>query len=134
MVKNMKIHRGEEFNILVLPRCQTLIQAIGHRMAYDAAVAVNLDACLVDMYVSSCINLDAAWYTEKGGLSRRQQGNMENMAIDAMSPRLNEFISLSGVEPYISAPIISSSGWKEYVNQLAVYGSSSRFNPTRARL
>ena len=134
IVKNMKSHRSEEYNIHILPQCQTLIEAIGHRMAYDAAVSVNLDPCLIDLYVSSCIKLDAAWFAEKGGLSRRRQREMENMAIDAMSPRLEEFIALADVEPYITAPIFSSSRWEEYVNEIPAYGSSSRFNRIGARL
>ena len=101
-------------------------------MAYDAAVSINLDPCLIDLYVSNCIKLDAAWFTEKGGLSRRRQREMENMAIDAMSPRLDEFIALADVEPYITAPIFSSSRWEEYVSEVPVNGSSSRFNRTGA--
>ena len=31
-------HRSETFNRAILPLCQPLVEAIGHRMAYDAAV------------------------------------------------------------------------------------------------
>lgn len=104
-----------------------LVQSIGHRIAYEAAISANVDPMLVDAYASSCISLDSAWYVENLGLSRKRQEEMSNAALDAILPRLEDFLTKSGVEPYISAPISSLKKWKEYEGQMAICGSSSQF-------
>lgn len=120
-------HRSEEFNRRVLPQCRLFVQSIGERMAYDAAVASGLDSCLVDMYVVSCIKHDPAWYSEELNLSRARVQAMEDAAIESMYPRLEEFIARTEVEPYISAPLLSSRRWEAYESQMTVYGDSPRF-------
>ncbi|KAK0468077.1 acyl-CoA dehydrogenase NM domain-like protein [Desarmillaria tabescens] len=120
-------HRSEEFSRQVLPRCRLFVQSIGERMAYDAAVASGLDPCLVDMYVVSCVKHDSAWYSEELNLSRARVQAMENAAIESMYPRLEEFIARTEVEPYISAPLLSSRQWEAYERQMTVYGDSPRF-------
>jgi hypothetical protein len=40
------------------------MQAIGHRMAYDAAIEAAVDPVLIDIYTSSVILSDSAWYSE----------------------------------------------------------------------
>lgn len=120
-------HRSEEFNRQVLPQCRLFVQSIGERMAYDAAVASGLDSCLVDMYVVSCIKHDPAWYSEELNLSRARVQAMEDAAIESMYPRLEEFIVRTEVEPYISAPLLSSRRWEAYERQMTVYGDSPRF-------
>ncbi|TFY55180.1 hypothetical protein EVJ58_g8413 [Rhodofomes roseus] len=121
---NMKHHRSPDFDRLILPECVNLVQAIGHRMAYDAAVAAGVESGLIDLYVASCIKLDAAWYVEQLGLSRAEQRAMENSAVDAVFPRLQELFERMDVEPYISAPLISDEKWDQYVKSLVTYGDS----------
>ncbi|KAK0498509.1 acyl-CoA dehydrogenase NM domain-like protein [Armillaria luteobubalina] len=111
-------HRSEEFNRQVLPQCRLFVQSIGERMAYDAAVASGLDSCLVEMYVVSCIKHDPAWFSEELNLSRAKVQAMENAAIESMYPRLQEFIARTEVEPYISAPLLSSRRWEAYERQM----------------
>lgn len=126
----MRHHRSDDFDRVILPECQPLVQAIGHRMAYEAAVTANVDPCLIDVYVASCVKLDSAWYVENLGLSRLEQREMEGKAIDAMFPRLEEFLELTEVEPYISAPIVSEEKWNGYISGLAACGDSQVCEPT----
>jgi hypothetical protein len=117
-------HRSEEFDRLILPECLPFIQAIGHRMAYDAAVKSNVDQCLIDLYVASCIKLDPAWYVENLSLSRQTQREREASAIDAVFPRLEEYLAKLPVKPYITAPIVSDETWSEHVASLKTNSSS----------
>ncbi|KAF8903470.1 acyl-CoA dehydrogenase NM domain-like protein, partial [Gymnopilus junonius] len=119
-------HRASDFDRLVLPDCLPLVQAIGHRMAYDAAVNAGIDTCLVDLYEASCVRLDTSWYVEKLGLSRSRQREMEATAMDKVFPRMEGFLAEMAVEPYILAPIISDERWAEYVSSLPSYPSSSQ--------
>lgn len=114
----MKSHRSAEFDSIVLPQAMTLIQVIGHRMAYDAAVAAKVDQCLIDLYVASCVKLESAWYVENAGLSRSEQQEMERKAIDAVFPRMEEFLEKMDVEPYISAPLVSDDSWEAFLDTL----------------
>ncbi|KZT68534.1 acyl-CoA dehydrogenase NM domain-like protein [Daedalea quercina L-15889] len=118
----MKSHRSPDFDRLILPECLHLVQAVGHRMAYDAAVAADVDPCLINLYVASCVKLDAAWYVEKLGLSRAEQRSMESDAVDVVFERLQGFLDQMDVEPYISAPLISDESWSRYVDNLVTFG------------
>ncbi|THH16516.1 hypothetical protein EW146_g4131 [Bondarzewia mesenterica] len=132
LLAGMRHHRSADFDLYILPECLSLIQAIGHRMVYDAAVAANLDACLVDLYVASCVKLDSAWYVEKLGVSRRAQRDMENKAIDAVYPRLEEFLDKLALDPYITAPIFSEDRWERFVNSLPTFPPSRGFRDDSA--
>lgn len=92
-------------------------------MAYDAAVNANIDPTLVDLYQVSCIKADSAWYVEKLGLSRLAQREMEIRAIDAVFPRLEEFLGQMDLDSYITAPIISDAKWQQYVSELQTFSS-----------
>lgn len=120
---NMRHHRSPEFERYNLPHCLGLVYAIGNRMAYDAAVEAKVDPVLVDLYVASCIKSDSAWYVEKLGLTRLEQREMEINAIDAVYPRLDEFLGSMDMESYITAPIISDESWKDYVSGLEKFST-----------
>jgi hypothetical protein len=110
----------------VLPELFGLIQSIGTRMAYDAAVADSVESDLVDLYVVSCIRMDPTWYVENAGLTRRSIGDMESAAVDSIFPRMEELLVRTGVEAYISAPIVSDEGWEKYVASLPVACSNPK--------
>ncbi|EIM84216.1 acyl-CoA dehydrogenase NM domain-like protein [Stereum hirsutum FP-91666 SS1] len=116
-------HRSAAFDRMILPECLGLVQAIGHRMAYEAAVAANVDHDLIEVYVTSCVKLDSAWYVEMAGLSRAQQREMEASAIDSVFPNLEKYIDILDVDPYISAPFASDTQWKCYIDTLTTFRS-----------
>lgn len=115
-------HRSQEVNRRILPHCQAMVEAIGHRMAYDAAVASGVEPCLVDLYVASVMKLDPAWYAEHAGLGRGAQAEMESVALDAVLPRLSSLVSRLHNEPHLTAPIVSDAAWDGFVAKLELFG------------
>ncbi|KZN85602.1 Peroxisomal acyl-coenzyme A oxidase [Penicillium chrysogenum] len=109
-------HRSEAYNSRMLPHCRSLILAIGHRMAYEAAVHMGVDPDLLALFEAGVIKTDSSWYVENLGLSRADQFEMESKAADALVPRVGELLNgLGTVEPYITAPILSAERWETFV-------------------
>lgn len=90
-------------------------------MAYDAAIERKVDHVLIDLYVASCVKLDSAWYVENAGLSRYEQHEMENKAVDAVFERMQEFLTKLEVDAYVTAPIVSEMSWSQYVEDMKTF-------------
>ncbi|OJT05089.1 Acyl-coenzyme A oxidase 2, peroxisomal [Trametes pubescens] len=114
-------HRSEEVSRRVLPRCQPMMEAIGHRMAYDAAVAQGVRPALVDLFVANALQFDAAWYAECAGVGRAQMQAMQESAMDRVLPILGELVAEMDVFAYVSAPIVSDERWGAFVEGLATF-------------
>ena len=97
------------------------MEAIGHRMAYDAARAAGVRPCLVDVYVANVVKLDSAWYAEHAGLGRAAQSEAEEAAHDAALPHLGELVREMDVFAYVNAPIASDGAWDAFVAGLKVF-------------
>ncbi|KAJ8487674.1 hypothetical protein ONZ45_g7500 [Pleurotus djamor] len=119
----MAHHRSEEFEKWVLPRCQPLLEAIGHRIAYESARKDHIDEDLVNLYVSHCFKQDPGWYTERGGLSVLDQRKLEIESITRLLPRLDDLLNLLGQDDGITAPIVSDDRWEKFTQSLPVHGS-----------
>ena len=118
-------HRSNEVNRLILPQCQPIIEAIGHRMAYDAAVAAGVDSSLVDLYVASVVKLDASWYSENADFGRRALADLETRSLDAVLPQLGTLIAKMGVEPWITSKIVSDERWDAFLETCDVFEGKS---------
>ncbi len=57
-------HRSKEFNSLILPQSQPVIEALGHAFAYSAAKKANVPQPILDVYECAVIRQDPAWYSE----------------------------------------------------------------------
>lgn len=114
-------HRSDAFNSLILPQSQIVIEAIGHALAYTAAIRANLPQPILDIYECSVIRQDPAWYSENAGISRLNQRVREDKAISSMIPQLDTYLVALDVEKYVSAPIVSDAAWKEYLAELPVF-------------
>jgi acyl-CoA oxidase len=79
----------QAFMQYVQPRCQMMVESMGHRMAYDAAVDQGVFQCLVDLYLVNAIKTDAAWYVECGMYTRKAIVHMKDAALSAALPRLD---------------------------------------------
>ncbi|KAI2727857.1 hypothetical protein DTO012A7_6069 [Penicillium roqueforti] len=119
------IHRSERFNRNILPLALPLVEAIGHRMAYEAAIDANVDPSLLNLYESVVLKEDSAWYVEQGGLSREIQREMEAQAVDVLLPRMNDLLRASGVQPYSNAPMTSKMLWNDFVSGLEVFSGDA---------
>ena len=120
-------HRSDDVNRLILPQCQPMIEAIGHRMACDAAVAAGVKPALIDLYVASCLKVDAAWYVENAGITRRALAYMETSALDAVLPDLGSLISDMGIAPWVTSKIVSDQRWQEFLGTCDVFSGESSF-------
>jgi hypothetical protein len=114
-------HRSADFNNLVLPKSELIVRAIGHRMAYDAALDANLDKSVTDLYLASAMALGSAWYAEHAGFGGAQQDAAMNKAVTAALPFLDEWLVRTGAEPYSQVPILSDTNWKQFTDGLREY-------------
>jgi acyl-CoA oxidase len=118
----MGSHRSVQFGQSILPQAVRLVESIGHRIAYDAAVGMGVEKCLIDLYVVSCIKTDPGWYVEHAGLTQNTQIDMESAAVDAVFPRMDDLVAGMGVQAYAAAPITTQSRWDQFVCSLETFG------------
>ncbi|KAK7024974.1 acyl-CoA dehydrogenase NM domain-like protein [Favolaschia claudopus] len=114
-------HRSADFNNLVLPKSEVIVRAIGHRMAYDAAIDANLDKTITDLYLASTVTLDAAWYAEHADCGSAKQDKALNEAVSAALPCLDDWLERTGAEAYSQVPILSDANWKHFTDGLREY-------------
>lgn len=106
-----------------MPRSQTLVESIGHRLAYEAAIAEGVPQILIDVYVCHVVNLDIGWYLESGLLTRARVAEMQNETMASASPRMGEWVDAMGVAPYVKAPILTEASWKSFSDGLLEFRS-----------
>ncbi|KAI0768840.1 acyl-CoA dehydrogenase NM domain-like protein [Trametes elegans] len=133
IIKGVPHHRSAEVNRRILPHCQPMMEAIGHRMAYDAAVAQGVRPALVELYVAGVVRLDAAWYAEHAALGRAAQLEMETRAMDAVLPVLGELVKEMDVFAYVTAPIVSDERWGAFVDGLKTFEGAARVDVLEPR-
>lgn len=133
VIRDLPHHRNDEANRLILPYCQPVMEAIGHRMAYDAAVAAGVRPSLIDLYVANVVKLDAAWYAEHAELGRKAQQEMETRAQDQVLPLLGKLVKDMDVFAYVTAPIISDERWAGFVQDLKVFRGNAHVDPLEHR-
>ena len=114
-------HRNPETESILLPQCQGLIEAIGHRMAYDAAIEDGLDQHLLDTYVSHVISVDPSWYSEEAGIPRALQKKKELESATASFRHLESLLERLDVDSYVTAPMVSDERWYAYERSLVTY-------------
>jgi hypothetical protein len=95
-------------------------------MAYDAAVSAGVPQCLINLYVVSIVKLDPSWYSEVGGVGRKERYKMEDKAVTEVGQRLEEFIQDLGAEPSVTAPIVSDVMWHDFVANLPACDGGAR--------
>lgn len=109
----------------VLPRSLLLIQAIGHRIAYDAARSTQVDSPLLDLFELASVLQDEAWYIECLGMTRAKLRERETLALEAVFSRLEEYLARMDVAPYVIAPIVSDEKWDKFIGTLQTFGETS---------
>ncbi|KAF8992116.1 hypothetical protein BDQ17DRAFT_236872 [Cyathus striatus] len=114
----------ESFNKYVLPSCQKIIEAIGHRVAYEAAIEAQLPQYMIDLFVAGVIRTDPSWFLETKKLSRRDISEMEQRGIEKAMPHLEELLNGLDVRAYITSPIISDKAWEQFEQELPRLGGT----------
>ena len=117
--------RSPAFDRLVLPQCLPLVQALGQRLAHEAALDARVRPELVALYVAACVRLDPAWFVEQGGLSRRAQADMEDAAVGGALPLLEELLVEMDVEGWVQAPIVTEERWERFVADMPLVGGDA---------
>lgn len=119
--------RRREFNRLLIPHCKPIVQGIGHRMVYEAAVSAGVDADLLALYEVGAIKENLDWYVGKGLLTRANFREMENRALDSLERRVGELLDQLNMEAYVTAPIVEQSMFVEFVEGLPKFTGTAEF-------
>ena len=86
----------------------------------------SVDPTPIDIYLSSVILSDPAWYSEANNpsirLSKSEQLEMQLAACTKGVASLEEWLVKLEVEPYILAPIVSEEKWDAYEQTLETFG------------
>jgi len=94
---------------------------MGHALAYSAGLKSGLPKPILDVYECAVIRRDPAWYSENAGLTRSLQRIREDDAVTSMLPHLDMYLNSLQIEEYVSAPIVSDEGWKEYYEAMPAF-------------
>jgi len=129
MLKIKSSHRSDDFNRTILPLCLPLVEAIGHRMAYEAASRANVDANILELYLAGIIKMDSSWYVEHLGLNRPMQRQMEEHAVTSLLPNLETLLTALGVEGYCSTPLTDEESWDRFVDKLPTARGNATWDP-----
>ncbi|KAJ6031793.1 acyl-CoA dehydrogenase/oxidase [Penicillium herquei] len=133
-LKGFKSHRNEAFNNAILPKCFPLVEAIGHRMAFEAASKAGIDTNLLALYEAGVILQDSSWYVQHAGLTREEQFERESRALSACLPKLEQLLDGTGAKEFVTAPILSDDAWAEFVSELKTFEPASGWSNFMPRL
>lgn len=117
-------HRSDHFAGNVTPRARDLIEAIGHRLAYDSVIdAGTVRQELIDVWESNCILKYPAWYVEHADMTSREIHLRQVSAIERTRPHLEAVIAEFGMEKYFGAtPLVSHEAEDEFLRELPTFG------------
>ncbi|KAF4618229.1 hypothetical protein D9613_011551 [Agrocybe pediades] len=121
-------HRSEEFNKRLLGRSVPLVEAIGHRMAYEAAKAAGVDPLVLRLYEVEALLQDMSWYSERGLATKETTLEAEEECLTALYENLDQLLEHTGVKPYVFAPIVSEEAWKKFMGTLPVLQGNASVN------
>ncbi|KAF6810069.1 hypothetical protein CMUS01_13545 [Colletotrichum musicola] len=120
------IRTQRELQCHILPRCRTLIEAIGQRMAYEAALqSEDVSPEVLGVFVMSCMQEDPSWFVEHGNRTRTQMRDDEERAYAKLLPMLPELVERTGTKDYITAPVVDEDSLKNCVPSLQTFGGKN---------
>lgn len=132
--KNISKHRSDDYNRQIFPHLRPMVVTIGQRMAYEAALNAGVDKDLLALYEVGAIKSDSVWYSENMNIGRVEQSRNECQALDAVLPRLDEHLESLGIEPYCTAPMLSSDRWQGLVSAVPTYTGNADTRFTGAQM
>ncbi|KAK5994333.1 Peroxisomal acyl-coenzyme A oxidase 3-like protein [Cladobotryum mycophilum] len=119
-------NRNDEFNAFLLPRVRKLVQATGHRMAYEAAsTSDKVTPEMLRLYETTCILEDPSWYVENKSMKSGDLYKLHAEAVRALLPSLDKMLEDSAAAPWATAPILDEGRWLEFIDRLPAFSSSS---------
>jgi acyl-CoA oxidase len=112
-------HRSSQFASRVLEQCAPMVEAIGCRMAYDAAVAEGVPRPLIDIYVCAAVKADPSWsLASGGGVTRESLAEMQDRAFASAEEHMARWVEDMGAGSYVRSPIVDDEKWASFVNGL----------------
>lgn len=118
-------HRSHRFSTIVVPQCQKIVESIGHRMAYDAAVASGVPNSLVELYVSDIVKNDMGWYTENQKVTGSQLAEMEDGAMQSAFPNLESWVDAMQVSNHATSPLVTDHKWQNFLGGLRLHSGGA---------
>ncbi|GKT61161.1 hypothetical protein ColTof4_01261 [Colletotrichum tofieldiae] len=120
-------HRSDNFNATVLPHCRAMVEAIGQRMAYEAALHSDTVAPeVLDLFEICCIQEDPSWYIEHCNDTRTRIWETEERAFKIMLPLLPGLVDKVNAGDYITAPIVDGKTLETFLLGLPTFGNEER--------
>ncbi|KIE01756.1 acyl-CoA oxidase, partial [Metarhizium majus ARSEF 297] len=117
-------NRDDLFNAMLLPRCRKLVLAIGHRMAYEAAVdSSRVTIEMLRLYEATCMLEDPGWYVENTKFTSSKLDEHHAMVVRALLPSLDRLLDESGAAAWVTSPIVTEERWTDFVGRLPEYTS-----------
>lgn len=113
-----KEHRGLEFNRHILPRCRPLVEAIGHRMAYEAARDSGVCPKVLRLFEMLCLATDLSWRLSEDRAITQTFHDSLVKAYDEVLPDMLKAVLESEAKDYVTAPIVSDKSWTTFVGEL----------------
>jgi hypothetical protein len=115
-------HRGPAFDRYILPRCRLLAEAIGNRMAYEAAEKSGVSLEVLTLYerICMCEDLDPLPVIEPMVQARASSRSSDSYKTVLAQIR-SESAGPSDIDHYVTAPIISDRSWESFMNGLRMF-------------
>ncbi|POR33535.1 Acyl-CoA oxidase/dehydrogenase, central domain protein [Tolypocladium paradoxum] len=121
-------HRADTFNKQILPLCRNLVEAIGCRMAFEAARQYGVPSIVLRLYELLSMSADLSWYVENGITTRVEFARLLTSAYDAALPVLLALQEVDEANDFATAPIMTEKAWSKFMCTLP------RFESHRKRL
>lgn len=117
-----KEHRSPGFDRYILPRCRPLAEAIGNRMAYDAAEISGVSPAVLSLYEHICLNEDLDCLPSVGKQNPMSPLPPPPTPYDIVLAQIrSETAFRLDMDDYVTAPITSDTSWESFVNNLQVF-------------
>ncbi|KAK0461918.1 acyl-CoA oxidase [Desarmillaria tabescens] len=112
--------RSKQYADYILPRSKDLVEAIGHRMAYESALVEGIPTVLADIYEVFAIQKDVGWYLESGLLTRARIADMQNAVMTNAAENMNKWVEGMSVAKWVKAPILTEK-WDDFVDSMYTF-------------
>ncbi|KAF4502805.1 Acyl-coenzyme A oxidase [Fusarium agapanthi] len=126
-------HRTQAFNQHILPFCRPLVEAIGHRMAYEAAQHLGISTNILELYErlstgKALIRLPAQ------DVCKVMCGDplVDEQYEETITQIRSEALCHAPIDDYITAPIVSKEKWEKFAESLHSFSGPAcldRFKP-----
>ncbi|KAI8710556.1 hypothetical protein NCS52_01555700 [Fusarium sp. LHS14.1] len=115
-------HRGQAFNQHILPCCRPIAEAIGHRMAYEAARESGACPKVLRLYEHMCVGTGFRQFSPD---DHKLQA-FEDAAVEAYNDVFADMLQSlqnSEADAYTTAPIMSNKSWAVFVDKMQAFKS-----------